>query len=379
MKKIRILQTPVRFYPYIGGGVENHVLYLSKEIVKLGHSVKVICANDPPSEKTNIFGIKVKRLKKWFKITNTNITPTLPFEILRSKYDIVHTHMPTPWTSDWSILLSKITGKKSVITIHNDLNKDGFFEKLLTNFYLYTVFKFSLKLVDKIIIVNPEWEKNFVNIKNILLTHKKKISTMPNGVDTEIFKSNYLEKEKNSLLFVSILDKSHTFKGLDFLLQSIKILKDKIPSIKLTVIGEGELKNKYIKLTKELDISNNVEFLGEKNQEQLIPYYSKALVFVLPSIELEGFGIVLIEALACKTPVVTTDIVGIAKEVKQNNCGIVVKPKNSQNIADAIYKIIINNKLAKNMGENGRKMVLDKFDWKKIAERILDIYEELLK
>lgn len=73
-----------------------------------------------------------------------------------------------------------------------------------------------------------------------------------------------------------------------------------------------------------------------------------------------------------------TDIVGIARGVKQNNCGIIVKPRNSDTLAEAIVKILKNPKLARKMGENGRKLVEDKYNWKIISNKIIKIYRELL-
>ena len=108
-KKLKIPQTLAVFYPDIGG-VNNYVLDLSEQLVKIGHEVKAFCANEPSKSK-NIFRMEVKRLNYWFKITNTNIISWLPIEILRSKYDIGHAHMPTLWISDWSIFLSKLMGE----------------------------------------------------------------------------------------------------------------------------------------------------------------------------------------------------------------------------------------------------------------------------
>lgn len=373
---MNILQTPVRFYPAVGG-VENHVYYLSKELVKQGHSVKVICADEPTSKIKSIFGIEVKRLKTWFKITNTNITLSLPFEILKSKYDIIHAHMPTPWSSDWSILLSKLMGKKSIITIHNDMDKAGFLSKIITEIYLHTIFLLSLSLVDKIIIVNKDWERSFSNTGKILSKFINKIIVSPNGVDTDFFKPLKVRRNKNSVLFVSILDKHHEFKGLSYLLEAIKLVKKTIPDIKLTIVGEGEMKNFYINKVRELSIEKSVKFAGEKNQKELVSLYNSHSVFVLPSTEIEGFGIVTIEAMACKTPVIITNIVGVAGEVEKNNCGIVVQSKSAEDLGKAIIMMLINTELFKNVGENGQKLIETKYSWKRIVRQIIIIYDNI--
>ncbi len=71
--------------------------------LNLGHEIKVICANEPPSKKEEtVDGINIKRLYYMTKIANTNITPGFPFALSREDFDIIHTHIPTPWSADWS-------------------------------------------------------------------------------------------------------------------------------------------------------------------------------------------------------------------------------------------------------------------------------------
>jgi len=83
--------------------------------------------------------------------------------------------------------------------------------------------------------------------------------------------------------------------------------------------------------------------------------------------------------MACKTPVVATNIVGVAKDVKENNCGIIVPPKDPKALAEAILEILKNPELAKKMGENGRKLVERKYSWKKITKKVMGVYEEVLR
>lgn len=82
MKKLKIIQTPARFYPYVGG-VEKYVFGLSHELVKMGHIVKVICADEPKSQIKEVEGINILKLPYMGKIANTNITLSLPFFLLK--------------------------------------------------------------------------------------------------------------------------------------------------------------------------------------------------------------------------------------------------------------------------------------------------------
>lgn len=144
------------------------------------------------------------------------------------------------------------------------MDKHGFFPKLLSDIYLNTLFKIILCLVDKIIIVNPEWEKKFLNTKNLLKGYKNKIFTIPNGVDFELFKPDGTKKIKNTLLFVSILDRYHEYKGFDYLLESLKIIIKTHPKIKLLVIGEGELKDYYSEKASYMGLGKTLFFLARK-------------------------------------------------------------------------------------------------------------------
>lgn len=371
---MKIIQTPIRFYPAIGG-VEKYVLDLSKELVKQGNKVKVICANEPKSDMTLFEGINIERLNYLFKIANTNICLGLKSRLKKEDFDIIHTHIPTPWSADISGKIAMKKKKPLILTYHNDLVKKGF-AKIIANIYNHTLLKLLLKRADKIIITQPK----YVDYSNYLKKYKDKIVVLPNAVDVNRFKKINIKKEKNSLFFLSVLDEFHKYKGLDYLFDSIKELKKKTPSIKLYVAGKGKLLDEYKQLAEKLGIQDNVSFLGYISDEDLIRYYNKCELFVLPSIDHnEGFGIVLLEALACKTPVVTTNIVGIAEDIKENNCGLIVEPKNINQLSNAISNLLEKKMKRNSMGENGRKLIEKKYTWKKVAREMENVYRSVLK
>ena len=107
---MKILQTPARFYPYIGG-TEQAVFYLSRELVKMGCDVKVICANESYAQDSVVDNIKVKRIPYIGKIANTNICLSLAKELIKEDFDIIHTHLPHPYSADISALISLIRNK----------------------------------------------------------------------------------------------------------------------------------------------------------------------------------------------------------------------------------------------------------------------------
>jgi glycosyltransferase involved in cell wall biosynthesis len=374
--EMKIMQIPVRFYPSVGG-VENYVYHLSKELVKLKQDVTVLCANEPKAKKEEIMdGIKVKRLNYLGKIANTNITLKLPIEMVKEDFDIIHTHLPTPWSADWSAIIAKITNKPLVLTYHNDIAGNGF-ANYIAKFYNATMLKLLLSKADVIIITHT----GYYDYSPFLKPYKDKIDVIPIGVDIERFKPSKTEKGGPVLFFLSVLDKFHRYKGLDYLLKALTIVKEEISDVKLIVGGDGELSYYYRGMADSLDLKANVDFTGFVSTEQIVDCYNNCNAFVLPSIsaQQEGFGIVLLEAMACGKPVIATDIVGIAKETKERNAGKIVIPKDVKELSNAIIEILQDKKVAQEMGMNGRRLVEERYSWEKIAKRINGVYKRTEK
>ena len=153
---MRILQTPARYYPYTGG-VENYCFSLSTELVRSGHDVTVLCANEPRLDgREKIRGVDVARLNYVGKIANTNITLTLSKELLKQDFDVLHTHLPTPWSADWSALVSLIKKKPLILTYHNDIIGEGF-ARYIAKVYNNTMLHFLMTKADSIIITQPKY------------------------------------------------------------------------------------------------------------------------------------------------------------------------------------------------------------------------------
>jgi glycosyltransferase involved in cell wall biosynthesis len=371
---MNILQTPVRFHPFTGG-VENYVYYLSRELVRTGNEVDVICANEPPSPKEDIVdGIRVRRLSYTGKIANTNITPHLPLSLSRADFDLIHTHIPTPWSADWSVLFSKIRNKPLVVTYHNDIIGTGFANSI-AQIYNSTALKMVLGHAEKIVITQPGYLHSSPHLKN----YEDKVEVIPTGVDLDKFGVR-AKKNENTIFFLSLLDEFHKYKGLEYLLKALLNVKEEIPDVKLIIGGKGVLLEYYQDLVSSWGLERNVVFAGFIPHEEIAEYYSRANVFVLPSISSlqEGFGIVALEALACQTPVITTKIVGVAADLEKVKAGIVVPSKDPQKLAAAIIEILGNRKLQKDMGTRGRKLVEEKYTWQGVALKMEKLYNTII-
>ncbi len=271
-------------------------------------------------------------------------------------------------------IISKFKKKPLVVTYHNDIIGTGFANHI-ANFYNSTALKSLLNDADKIIITQPDYIKYSLYLDRF----EDKIDVIPNGVDVEKFKPINVPKQKNTLFFLSLLDEFHRYKGLDYLIKSLIIVKRIIPDVKLIVGGKGTLLEYYRKMVVDAGLAENVEFHGFIPDEKIVEYYNGASIFILPSIssKQEGFGIVVLEAMACKTPVISTEIVGVAADVKKSNSGIIVPPKDVDKLAEAIINILMDEN-SEIMGINGRKLVKDKYTWSGIAEKTEKLYNKLI-
>lgn len=373
---MKILQTIVRSYPFIGGG-ENYVYFLSKELAKR-HDVTIICSNEPKSAYEEYFeGIKFKRLDYIGKISNTNIPLSLPFVLNQEDFDIMHTHFPTPYFADISLFIAKIKKRPVVLTYHNDITGDGLMN-YVSRIYNSTFLKVLLNNVERIIVT----QESYIERSPFLKGYKEKIEIIPVGVDTNIFRplfKNSQHGDERIIFFLSSLDEYHRYKGLDYLLKSLEKVRSTINDFKLIVGGKGKLINEYKSLVKKLGLERHVEFHGFIPDEKLVNYYNLADVFVLPSISNEeGFGMVALEALACKTPVIVTDIVGVSNDLLKYNAGLVVKPRDIESLSKALIRLLEDPESRLKMGERGQKLVENKYTWNRVAKMTENIYEKLL-
>lgn len=365
MKKIKLLVVTPYFYPKIGG-MENYAYNISKGLIKeYNYEVVVITSNhESPKEykEENLEGMKVYRLPRQFKISNTPISFKWKNQIKdiieKEKPVIINAHSPVPFISDVACRIAHKKGIPFLLTYHNDLVKDNLILNLICKKYYWFMGNKTLNQSTRIITTSEYYANNSPYLKKRL----NKISIISPGVNLPT-KSNF-NKIKNQLIFVSQLDKTHEHKGLNYLIESINVIKEIIKEIKLNVIGTGDNVEEYKDKVNKLGLENNIKFLGKISDEELSKKYGESEIVVLPSYNSsEGFGMVLIEGMAHKCVAIGTRVGGIPYAISENKDGLLVPPKDSKALADAIIKLLENTKLAKKMGENGYKKVKETFTW----------------
>lgn len=212
--------------------------------------------------------------------------------------------------------------------------------------------------------------------------YRRKTKTVFPGVDLKLFPKDkkikiidkkYGLKDKKLVIYVGRLDKG---KGIEFLIKAAKEIQAEV-----YILGGGDYKNDLVKMAKDLKLTNVhfVGYMGKENVEELREFYQRADAVVVPSTVKEAFGIVILEAMACSTPVVASKIGGIPNIVKDGKTGFLVPPRSSKDIALKVNKILLDDKLRAAMGDRCRKLIEERFTWEKAAQSIRDSFERSIK
>ncbi|QSG07089.1 Glycosyltransferase [Halapricum desulfuricans] len=364
--------------------METYVHSLSRALVEAGHEVSVVCADpdvDAPALET-VDGIEVHRLRTTGRIANTDLTPGLPVALLRElrRADVVHTHLPTPWSADVSAFLGHLADRPVVVTYHNDIVGTGLADRV-ARLYNRTVLRATLRTADRILITQPAYLGRSPHLEPFA----GKVRVVSNGVDTDLFAPGDVPPDRQrelgfdpdgrNVFFLSVLDEFHAYKGLDVLLAALASDALSEPP-RLVVGGDGDARDGYEQRAERLGIADRVAFAGRLSTTELVDAYNAADTFVLPSTDgdQEGFGLVLLEALSCGVPVVCTDVVGVAEDVRDHDLGAVVEPGDERALAEAIGTVLGRETFD---AAAARSLCQERYSWRSKAAEIVEIYEEI--
>jgi phosphatidylinositol alpha-1,6-mannosyltransferase len=170
-------------------------------------------------------------------------------------------------------------------------------------------------------------------------------------------------------------------KGQDQLIKALSIIKEAIPDVILIIVGEGPHREVLNKLVKQFELADSVRFLGRVSYDDLPKYLSASDIFAMPSrdrlfgLEVEGLGIVYLEASACELPVIVGKSGGATDALIEGVTGISVDGRNTKEIAHAAIKLLKDKKLSKNMGKAGRKWAETEWSWQIWSKRFAKLLD----
>lgn len=358
------------YYPVIGG-VEKVVYDLTSELSNQVDINVLVCNNRLKLSRDVINGVNVIRAPSVGTFSSMPISPSFPYWLGKFKPDIWHFHVPFP-LGDLSYFLRKPKGIV-IVTWHSDITKQKKALAVVKPFIINT-----LEHADKIVTTSP----NMIEHSSMLMDYKEKCECIPIGVNEERFKYS-VEIEKSAgkiratygekiILFVGRLV---YYKGVSYLIEGMRDI-----DAKLLIIGDGYLKRELVNQCTELGVQEKVVFLETVSDEDMPMYYYACDVFVLPSVEnSEAFGLVQVEAMMCEKPVISTNLpTGVPYVNRNNETGLVVDPRNSLQLRDAINLLLKNDKLRLSMGKEAKRRALDMFTTKKMAQQYLELYKRCL-
>jgi len=223
---------------------------------------------------------------------------------------------------------------------------------------------------------------SFLGIKN------NKTFIIPNGLDLSEFdnllakrvlRDKYpMLKDKKVILFLGRLDWK---KGLDVLAKAYGNVIKQRNDIYLLIVGDGpdSFKKKVKEWFKNEGVleGEKITFTGMLTGREKLEALSGSDIFVLPSYS-ENFGMAIVEAMACGLPVITTDTVGVHNEITETNGGLIIPSGDAPRLSEVIIKIIDNEELAKKISENGRALARERFDFNKVADKMIEKFEEIV-
>lgn len=387
MRILQLLQ-----YPLFGSGSGTYVRKLSEKLVQLypDDKIAVFC----PDFENAIQDVKIYHFNLPFKVASTG-HPDWPMAKLYSnlsgqeinqiytkalsqiietindfKPDVIHVHHAFyfSWIANY---IRAIYGVFYIVTSHGTellsasenkrwipLTKDALYRAWLINTVSGDTKKWLLRVYGRQGITN-------------------KVRIITGGVDFE----NYFRDEP-----IRIINKKYHLENKKIVIYSGKLTKPKgvnylikaAPKIKaeIFILGGGAEKESLEKLVSDLKVKN-VHFLGHlnhKDADELKEFYRRADVAVVPSIWDEPLGLVVLEAMASKTPVVASKKGGIPLAVKNNINGFLVRAKSAKAITEKVNFLLTHDEIRQKMGEEARKTVEEKFSWAKIAARFHEQY-----
>lgn len=234
--------------------------------------------------------------------------------------------------------------------------------------------KFLLLTSDRVIAPS----RAFLNdLLAIFPTIKEKATFIHNGVNISELNKVYGDVSAHKDRYLLSIAACNKKKGLDILLQAFAQLKDWDPSIRLLLAGDGPLRRELESLAIALGIYERVEFLGRVGRTQIARLLHECEVFVLSS-RSEPFGIAIIEALACKKPVVACAVGGIPEIIENGKSGILVEPDNPNALAKGLLIALRNQALRKSLAGNGYLTVQRKFRWENTGAAYAGVFDDLL-
>ncbi len=364
-----------KFFPPDKGGIQNYLYNICKNL----ENNKIFVLTEKEAKNKEDFKIFSYKTKKIYSYLNLSFLPVLleASKIIKNNNieNLLLGHFYVPYALS-ALILKKFKKIPYTIFTHG-------LEILETKNSRKTdyILKLCFKNAQNIIVTTDYLKREIIN-KYPNLNLDKKIIKIPPGVDSDFFKPNldisnlrkYHNLEDKKIIFTCgrlVKRKNH-----QLIIKALPEIIEKVPNIIYLIGGVGPEEENLKKQVITLNLENNIKFLGEVKNKDLPLFYNLADIFCMPSTynkekgDVEGFGLVFIEAQACETPTIGSNTGGIPDAIINNIDGYLINPDSSQELAQKVIELLLNNNLAQQFGRAGREKVVREHNWSKLVKKL---------
>ncbi len=387
MKKLLVISTA---YPRYKG--DFYGLFVKELIENLKNVYTTVLApDDRLVKKENDFGVKrfsyfyPRKLQKlaYALIPNIRKNKLLMFQlplfllsylfstirlIKKNRYDILNSQWLIP-SGLVGALCKKLFKIKHIATTHGSdletLNKIPF-KKKIANFifknsdYMFFVSSYSKNIFKNLI--KDEYKKK-LDKKSAILSMGVYVDKLRSKNILSKIKKTYSIKTRKNIIYLGRIEEK---KGLVYLIGAMPKVLEKFKAT-LFILGEGPGKNELVKKIIELNLQDNIKFLGRTTGQKKLDYFKLADIFINPSLA-EGLPVTLLEAFSNGKAIIATDVGGVSDALKNNYNGLLIKPRNKDEIENALINLLSNSKLMKKLSRNAYKTSKN-YDWRNISKK----------
>ncbi len=390
-KKLSVMMFTWEFPPRVIGGISPHVFFLSKSLAQSGVKVYVVTCDFPGAPAHEVIeGVDVYRVDSyknpapdfatWVYLMNLNMQKEAAAIVnkLGAKIDVFHAH-------DWLVAtagigLKHVFRKPLLVTMHSTEigRRDGLHtntEKMIHETEAWLTYEaWKVICCSDYMVSHVRWAFGLPEDKLVMIPNGVNINVYDKiEADLASFRAKFALPEEKIVLYVGRLVYE---KGIHVLINAVPKVLGKA-NAKFIIVGSGYMKEQLLNIVRSMSLEHKVLFVGFADDETLLRLQKCADVSVVPSL-FEPFGIVALEAMAAKSPVVVSDTGGLSEIVKHDVTGFKAYPNNSESLAWGITKILLDENYRNYIRENAYRQVQEKYDWEKIALQTKAIYQAVL-
>lgn len=365
-------------FPPYRGGMGTVAWHEARALAAAGVRITVLtpAATSPPEQPP---GVEVLALRPALRRGNAAWLPRLPAHL--PSCDVIELHYPCFGAAEPLLLRRRRSLPPVVLRYQMDVVGAGWLRAVFA-LHARLVFPRILNASAAVLVTSLDYARHSTFLGPRLPSLGQRLHEVPGGVDLERFRPSDRSAEirhrhaipdRAPLAFcLAALDRAHYFKGIPVLLEAMA----RLPDHHLIVGGDGDLRPAYERQARSLGIAPRVRFAGGIPEDDLAAYFTSADVTVLPSTDrTEAFGLVLLESMACGTPVVASSLPGVRTLVMHGETGFLVPPGDAFALAAAIREAAVHSS---ELGRCARERVAMRYGWDQVARRLIDVYREVI-